>query len=213
MYVCQVFLPMSKKQRLAFTLIELLVVIAIIGILMALMFPALTGVMQAARKAKAKNDVVQLAIAVKAYETEYGKLPTTVVSADDGAEASEGWFQGPQTGSHYNSEIVKVLTGEDFNGLNPRKIVFFEGRAAKGTDKPKDGIASDGIFYDPWGTPYAIKMDTSYNNALEYYDTNQKDNFRTTVITISFGPNTIQQDTSKTVDSSGKKVDDIVSFQ
>ena len=203
---------MRKTQ--AFTLIELLVVIAIIGILMSLLFPAVNGAINAAKKAKAKNDVVQLAIAVKAYETEYGKLPTAAVSADDGAEATDGWFQGPQTGSHYNSEIVRVLTGEDYNGLNPRKIVFLEGRTAKGTtDKPKDGIAADGIFYDPWGTPYAIKMDTSYNNSLEYYDTNQKNNFRTTVITISFGPNTIQQDTSKTVDASGKRVDDIVSFQ
>ena len=195
-------------------MIELLVVIAIIGILMSLLFPAVNGAINAAKKAKAKNDVVQLAIAVKAYETEYGKLPTAAVSADDGAEATDGWFQGPQTGSHYNSEIVRVLAGEDYNGLNPRKIVFLEGRTAKGTtDKPKDGIAADGIFYDPWGTPYAIKMDTSYNNSLEYYDTNQKNNFRTTVITISFGPNTIQQDTSKTVDASGKRVDDIVSFQ
>ena len=203
---------MRKTQ--AFTLIELLVVIAIIGILMSLLFPAVNGAINAAKKAKAKNDVVQLAIAVKAYETEYGKLPTAAVSADDGAEATDGWFQGPQTGSHYNSEIVRVLAGEDYNGLNPRKIVFLEGRTAKGTtDKPKDGIAADGIFYDPWGTPYAIKMDTSYNNSLEYYDTNQKNNFRTTVITISFGPNTIQQDTSKTVDASGKRVDDIVSFQ
>ncbi len=205
-------LPYRKSN--GFTLIELLIVIAIIGILMALLFPAVTGVIEAARKAKAKNDVVQLAIAVKGYETEYGKLPTSVVSPDDGAEASQGWFQGPNTGGQYNNEIVKVLMGEDYNGLNPRKIVFLEGRPAKGaTNKPKDGIAADGMFYDPWGTPYAIKMDTSYNNALEYYDTNQKNNFRTSVITISFGPNMIQQDTSKTVDSSGKKVDDIVSFQ
>lgn len=204
-------LPYRKSN--GFTLIELLIVIAIIGILMALLFPALTGVIEAARKAKAKNDVVQLAIAVKGYETEYGKLPTAAVSSDDGAEASQGWFQGPNTGGQYNKEIVKVLMGEDYNGLNPRRIVFLEGRPSKGTNKPKDGIDADGMFYDPWGTPYAIKMDTSYNNALEYYDTNQKNNFRTTVITISFGPNMIQQDTSKTVDSSGKKVDDIVSFQ
>jgi len=205
------------KKTPGFTLIELLVVIAIIGILMSLLFPAVNGVMQAAQKAKAKNDVVQLAIAVKAYETEYGKLPTMIVSENEKYSATEGWFQGPQTAagsSHYNSEIVRVLTGEDYNGLNPRKIVFLEGRTAKGTpEKPKDGIAADGMFYDPWGTPYAIKMDTTYSDALEYYDPNQKINFRTTVIVISFGPNTIQQDTSKTVDSSGRKVDDIVSFQ
>ncbi|MEI8312777.1 MAG: type II secretion system protein [Verrucomicrobiota bacterium] len=92
---------MSKKQRRGFTLIELLVVIAIIGILMALLFPAFTGVMEAARRAKAKNDLVQLAIAIKAYQTEYGKLPILPGVADAGEHTA--WFQGPKTSSHYNS--------------------------------------------------------------------------------------------------------------
>lgn len=201
---------LQRRNSKAFTLIELLIVIAIIGILMALLFPALKGVLEAARKAKAKNDVVQLAIAVKGYQTEYGRSP---VGANNGDDWSSGWFQGPQTGSQYNSEIVKVLMGENLNGLNPRKIVFLETRPAKGTpDAPKDGVAGDGMFYDPWGTPYAIKIDVGYDNAVEYYGQGA-DNIRTTVIAISFGPNMIQQDTSKTVDSSGKKVDDIVSFQ
>lgn len=191
--------------RSAFTLIELLIVIAIIGILMALMFPAVGGVMEAARRAKAKNDVVQLAIAVKAYLTEYGKLPTTVVSSDDGQEAGQGWFQ------NNNDDVVRVLMGEDFNNLNPRKIVFFEGRPAKGGPAPKDGVAGN-KFYDPWGGLYGIKMDTSYNNALEYYGVNYDNNFRTTVIAISFGKNKVQQDPGKTSDK-GEKVDDVVSFQ
>ncbi|MFZ4681645.1 MAG: type II secretion system protein [Terrimicrobiaceae bacterium] len=198
---------MSKKKRFAFTLIELLIVIAIIGILMALLFPAVNGALEAARRAKAKNDVVQLAIAVKAYQTEYGKLPTQTVSYDDGPEASQGWFQGN------NDEIIRVLTGENYNNLNPRKIVFFEAKPAKGTaGAPKDGVAADGKFYDPWGTPYAIKLDTSYNNALEYYGVNYENNFRTTVISVSFGKNKIQQDPGKTTDQ-GSRVDDVVSFQ
>ncbi len=200
---------LQHRNSKAFTLIELLIVIAIIGILMALLFPALNGVMEAARKAKAKNDVVQLAIAVKAYQTEYGKSPVSLFGGD---EAVVGWYQGPGTGSQYNSEIVKVLTGEDYKGLNPRRIVFFEGRNAKGDAKPKDGIAPDGMIYDPWGTPYGIKVDTDYDNWVEYYGKSSEKNIRTTAIAISFGPNTIQQDISKT-DDKGKKVDDIVSFQ
>ncbi len=198
---------MSNKNRLAFTLIELLVVIAIIGILMALLFPVVGGALEAARRAKAKNDVVQLAIAVKAYQTEYGKLPTQVVSFDDGPEAGQGWFQGN------NDEILRVLTGENFDNLNPRKIVFLEVRPAKGSAAtPKDGLSADGKFYDPWGTPYAIKLDTSYNNALEYYGVNYENNFRTTVISVSFGKNKIQQDPGKSTDK-GERVDDVVSFQ
>ncbi len=189
----------------AFTLIELLVVIAIIAVLIGLLFPAVQGAMESARRAKAKNDVVMLAMAVKAYQTEYGRLPTKKVSRSDIEEASDGWFQ------NNNDQIMRVLMGENFQDLNPRKIVFFEGRPAKGTP-PKDGVGEDMKFYDPWGTPYALKMDTSYNNSLEYYGVNQENNFRTTVIAISFGKNKKQQDPGKATDSNGR-VDDLVSFQ
>lgn len=188
-----------------FTLIELLVVMAIIGVLMALLFPAVQGAMESARRAKAKNDVVQLAMAVKGYQTEYGRLPTSNTSRSDVEEASDGWFQSN------NDQIMRVLTGENYQGLNPRKIVFLEARPAKGTP-PKDGLGEDLKFYDPWGTPYALKMDTSYNNSLEYYGVNSENNFRTTVIAISFGKNKIQQDPGKTSYPNGK-VDDVVSFQ
>jgi prepilin-type N-terminal cleavage/methylation domain-containing protein len=188
-----------------FTLIELLVVIAIIGVLMALLFPAVQGAMESARRAKAKNDVVQLAVAVKGYQTEYGRLPTSNTSQSDIEEASDGWFQSN------NDQIMRVLTGENYQGLNPRKIVFMEVRPAKGTP-PKDGLGEDMKFYDPWGTPYAFKMDTSYNNSLEYYGVNSENNFRTTVIAISFGKNKIQQDPGKPSDDNGR-VDDVVSFQ
>ncbi len=193
-----------------FTLIELLVVIAIIGILAALLFPAAGAAMDAARKSKAKNDVVQLSIAVKAYQTEYGRSPVVGYGGD---EASEGWFQGPETGSQYNKDIVKVLMGENVNGLNPRKVVFLETRPAKGTpDAPKDGVADDGMFYDPWGTPYAVKIDTEYDNWVEYYGQGSQENVRTTVIAVSFGKNKIQQNINLTSDK-GARVDDVVSFQ
>jgi len=202
-------LPKFRKSCAGFTLIELLIVIAIIGVLMALLFPAVGGAINAAMNAKARNDVVQIAVAVKAYQTEYGKSP---VSSSGGDEATEGWFQGPETGSKNNSDVVRVLSGENFNGLNPRKIVFLETRPAKSAANPKDGVDSAGIFYDPWGTPYAIKIDTEYDNWVEYYGQGSQENLRTTVIAVSFGKNKVQQDISKTSDK-GQKVDDIASFQ
>ncbi len=193
----------------AFTLIELLVVIGIIAILAALLFPAVNGALDSAKRAKAKNDVVQLAVAVKAYQTEYGRSP--VGTLNGAGEHQDGWFQGPETSGQYNSEVVKVLMGENHKGLNPRKITFLEVRPAKG-EQPKDGVDTDGLFYDPWGTPYAIKIDTEYDNWVEYYGQGSAENLRTTVIAISFGKNKIQQDISKATDK-GAKVDDVVSFQ
>jgi prepilin-type N-terminal cleavage/methylation domain-containing protein len=192
----------TLSQR-AFTLIELLVVISIIAILASLAFPAVNGALDSAKRAKAKNDVVQIVTAIKAYQAEYGRLPTAAVSSDDKEEASQGWFQSN------NDEIIRVLTGENYNSMNPRKITFLETRPAKGN---KDGVGTDGKFYDPWGTPYAIKLDTSYNNSMEYYDSAQNSNLRITAFAVSFGKNKKQQNPASTTDG-GSKVDDIVSYQ
>jgi prepilin-type N-terminal cleavage/methylation domain-containing protein len=87
----------------AFTLIELLVVIAIIVILAGLGFAGLQGALESSKKAQARNDVQQVAAAVKAYLLEYGRLPE-------------------------ESNVIEQLTGE-----NSKEIVFFEAKAAKGS--------------------------------------------------------------------------------
>ena len=135
------------SENSAFTLIELLIVIAIIGILMSLLFPAVNGAIDAARKAQAKNDVTQIATAVTAYYTEYGRLPDTNSSAQD---VSGAWLQalgGSNSGS----------------SLNPRQIVFIELPTAKGGKK---GVDSNGTWVDPWGGKYRIAFDGGYSNSV-----------------------------------------------
>jgi prepilin-type N-terminal cleavage/methylation domain-containing protein/prepilin-type processing-associated H-X9-DG protein len=66
------------RRRLSpgFTLIELLVVISIIGVLVALLLPAVQSAREASRRAQCSNNMKQLGIAMMAYETAFHFLPS-----------------------------------------------------------------------------------------------------------------------------------------
>lgn len=147
------FWGMIRSSR-GFTLIELLIVIAIIGILMALLFPAVNSAIDAARRAQAKNDVTQLATAITAYETEYGRLP--------GSGTSD--FNGKVTQSFMD---ILTASGSGTND-NPRKIVFLEVNSWK---KGKSGTNGNN-FADPWGGSYYVALDYDYDNTLSGIGTN-----------------------------------------
>ncbi len=131
------FKPMKNKnisprtRRAAFTLVELLTVIAIIGILAAMLLPVLIAVKKKAQAMKAKTEIAELVNAINAYDTDYGRFPTSSRpapnDAQDAATVAKGDFtyggplraldgtvtliQNPATYTYQatNSEVIAIL--------------------------------------------------------------------------------------------------------
>jgi prepilin-type N-terminal cleavage/methylation domain-containing protein/prepilin-type processing-associated H-X9-DG protein len=77
-----------RRGQCAFTLTELLVVMAVVGVLIALLLPAVQAAREAARRAVCSNHLRQVALAMRLYEQSRSHFPPGRIGCDDEGETS-----------------------------------------------------------------------------------------------------------------------------
>ena len=130
---------MNDRSHSGFTIIELLVVIGIIGILIAMLIPAVQAVRETARQMQCRNHVKQLALAVLLHEQTHRHFPTGgwdwswSGDPDRGFKSQQpgGWFYNilPYMEQQSLHDLGKGLKGDQKMAAQAkRRIMWLYGR-------------------------------------------------------------------------------------
>lgn len=155
-------------RRRGFTLVELLVVIAIIGILVALLLPAVQAAREAARRTQCTNNLRQLAIAMLNYESAHGGLPPMSLSwtTADMQKRYPGGFTGGWYDDHgWYIPLMPYVEQANLEDLGDpdQSLSAAANQNVRKAKLPMHSCPSDiGLQENEWAIPTWARVRTNY---------------------------------------------------
>lgn len=132
----------NKNRHRAFTIIELLVTLSVIGLLIALLLPAVQKVRETARRMSCANNLKQIGIALNSYHEVHNVLPFGCGSDNDGIVSSLGTLNDRRYSAH--SQFLPYLEQANVYDLIYFNVAPFHPYINSGITEP-DCIASGGL--------------------------------------------------------------------
>jgi hypothetical protein len=143
-----------------------------------MIMPAISRAKVNAQKQQARTEIGNIVTAIKQYESTYSRFPA-IPGLPAGRDLTFGWaatnFPPPGvTAIAANAEVIAILMDTEYDrspsprallnrghALNPQRNVCLNAKSVSNATDP--GVGTDGDYRDPWGNPYIISFDTSYN--------------------------------------------------
>ena len=148
----------SRRRKAAFTLVELLVVIAIIGVLVALLLPAVQAAREAARRSQCSNNLKQFGIALHNYHDIYSVFPPRRGGTDNSGGMCDSSVDLSRVGCNYDRKSAFIFLLPFIEQRPLADTIANEYINAAGTVYPPDGPAAwhSAKNYPPWATQLKI---------------------------------------------------------